>query len=73
MSDKEYLGQQQLERSLLIKRIARVVSEAKRNNKPVSSYHAAHFFADFPNANMSIRDILEELRHAAADAGVEIE
>ena len=58
----------------MLKQIARIVAEAKAQNKPVRTVqHAPHLFANFPHANMSIAKIVEEIALAAREAGVPIE
>ena len=70
----EHKGQQELERSLLLKQIARLVAEAKRNNKTISlTSHAASLFAEFPHAHLSISRIIDEIVHAAKEAGVPVD
>jgi hypothetical protein len=61
LSDNENDGQQELERSLMLNQIARIVADAKGRNKPISTaQHAPHLFANFPHANMPIAKIVEE-------------
>jgi hypothetical protein len=72
--DEEYQGQQELERSLMLKQIGRIVADAKANNNIVNAnQHAARLFAAFPHANLPITRIVEEIVHAAEQAQVALE
>jgi hypothetical protein len=74
LSDDEFAGQQELERSLMLKQIARIVAEAKTNNKPVRlAQHAPQLLANFPHASMPVAKVVEEITSIARMAGVPIE
>ena len=69
-----YQGLQELERSLMLKKICRIVAEAKRESQPIrADQHAPGLLADFPNVNMSLAGIREEILHAAREAGIPVE
>ena len=58
----------------MLKQIARHVAEAKRNNRAISlTGNAAKLFAQFPHANLPVSRIIDEIVHAASEAGVRVD
>jgi hypothetical protein len=66
-------GQQELERTLMLNQIARIVADAKAKRLILSAgNHAARLFAEFPHANLAVARIVEEILLAAKLAGVTV-
>jgi hypothetical protein len=62
------------ERTLLIREIARLIEDAKASGKPIrAAYHAGMLAMRFPDANLPLGVIIEEITSVAKAAGVAIE
>ena len=62
------------QRALLIKEIAALVADAKRDGRLISTdVHAARLLAAYPDANFSVGRIVDEIILAASALGIAVE
>lgn len=62
------------ERTLLLREIARLIEDAKAAGKPIrAAYHAGMLAMRYPDANLPLGAIIEEITSVAKAAGVAID